>query len=233
MDLLILELDYFLDTMNLLKISSLSDLGICQVEFLNKMLGRVERTPYMKTGEKHHEKLTEGMKKISDEDIIRLVKNGVKVNVREVFVKSDKAKLIGRIDQINFLGFKKGLLRFKQTKNLAIVSDDKFTRKNHFEIPNYYKLPLAGYSVALESDTRFENLVDVVGVKLSFHDMDTRKHMNTFEANSDILDNWEDKIPKVVNEGLKILDKEKAEHKLFNIETGKWEDCWKHKSYFK
>ncbi len=217
--------------MNLLKVSSLSDLGICQVEFLNRMLGKVKTTPQMKTGEKHHEKLTEGLEKITDEDIIRFVKRGEKFDVREVFVKSDKTKLIGRIDQINFLGFKKGLLRFGHTKNLAIILDDKFTRKNHFEIPNYYKLQLTGYSTALGSDSRFEDLVDVVGVKLSFHDIETRKHMNTFEVDSDILDNWEAKIHKVVNEGLKILDKQKAEHKGFNIENGTWEDCWKHRNY--
>ena len=217
--------------MNLLKVSSLSDLGICQVEFLNRMLGKVKRTPQMKTGEEHHEKLTEGLEKISDEDIIKFVKSGEKFDVREVFVKSDKARLIGRIDQINFLGFKKGLLRHKGTRNSAIVLDDKFTRKNHFEIPNYYKLQLTGYSAALGSDSRFEDLVDVVGVKLSFHDIETRNHMNTFEVDSDTLDNWENKISKVVNEGLKILDKQKAEHKGFNIENGTWEDCWKHKSF--
>ena len=70
--------------MDLLKVSSLSDLGICQVEFLNRILGKVERTPYMKTGEKHHEKLTEGMEKISEEDIVRLVKEGEKFVVREM-----------------------------------------------------------------------------------------------------------------------------------------------------
>lgn len=76
--------------MNLLKISSLSDLGICQVEFLNKILGKIERTPYMKTGEKQHEKLTEGLEKISDEDIIRLVKGGGKFGtLNEVIEKLD------------------------------------------------------------------------------------------------------------------------------------------------
>lgn len=217
--------------MDLLKVSSLSDLGICQVEFLNRILGKVERTPYMKTGEKHHEKLTEGMEKISNEDIIRLVKEGNKFTVREVFVRSNESKLIGRVDQIDFLGFKRGLFSFKNAKNSAIISDDKFSRKEHFNIPNYYKLQLAGYSVALESDRRFEELVDVIGVKLAFHNIETRKHVNTFEVNSDKLDLWETKIPKVVDEGLKIIDKEKAEHKGFDIETGKWGNCWKHKSY--
>ncbi len=217
--------------MNLLKISSLSDLGICQVEFLDKMLGKVERTPSMKTGEKHHEKLTEGMEKISDEDIIRLVKEGNKFTVREVSVRSNETKLIGRVDQIDFLGFKRGLFSFKNTKNSAIISDDKFSRKEHFDIPNYYKLQLAGYSVGLQSDPRFEELVDVIGVKLAFHNIETREHVNTFEVDSDKLDLWENKIPKVVDEGLKILDKGKAEHKGFNIETGKWDNCWKHKSY--
>jgi hypothetical protein len=64
--------------------------------------------------EKRHEKLTEDLVKISEEELMKYIKKGKKFSAREILVKSNDVKLIDGIDQIDFLGFR------DTKKNLAL-----------------------------------------------------------------------------------------------------------------
>ncbi len=68
----------------MLAISQLSFMGSCETKFDDAIHGRTKTTKPMQVGKKMHEKLTEGLPKISRDDILKQIRAGTKGGVREL-----------------------------------------------------------------------------------------------------------------------------------------------------
>ena len=67
--------------------SQLSYMGSCETKFDDAIHGKAKTTKPMQTGKKMHEKLTEGLPKISRDDILKQIKAGTKGGVGELPVR--------------------------------------------------------------------------------------------------------------------------------------------------
>lgn len=202
-----------------LPISSISFLGTCETKFLESVLGKQKVTTLMKIGKEKHEELTEGLPVIKRDDIFQNIKSGKSCIVREISVKDEVLKIIGRIDELQFID---GFINNKRT---ATLIDDKYPRIIYDTLPIYYKLQLASYSAAIHNSTDFSKICIVTKAMLQCRNSN-HSILKKFEVQKKELAEWEYNVPKAVDIAWEIFrNKKEPEHRRFNVSEGEWLDC--------
>ncbi len=205
----------------LLPISSVSLLGNCETKFMESITGRLKVNKQMKIGKVMHEKLAEGLPKVTAEQVIEEIKEGRKFAVREFTVTDRKYRLIGRIDQLNMLG------KAGNGKNQGIIIDDKYPKFGYKGMPLYYKLQLAGYAAAVGNSEVLGPICDIVGVSLVCREAGTHSILNTFTVEGSKLDVCRENVSIAADRAWKLYDKkESPEHKRFDVGNGEWVGCY-------
>lgn len=203
-----------------LPISSLSLLGVCQHQFIKSLKGELSKTVLMQIGIKSHEKLIRKTKTFLMNDAIKKISHGEKFILREITIIDKKIKIIGRADEINFLG------PDATGKNMTVIVDDKFPSKIYNDIPNIYKIQLAAYAIALHDSENLGNFCKIVGAMLRIRKIGTEEIIKTFEVAQEKIENWEDNIFALVHAAWEIaIGNAKPSHKKYDIEINDWVEC--------
>ncbi len=205
----------------LLSISSVSLLGSCETRFMEAMEGKQKVTKPMKIGKAMHKKLEEGLPKVSTEQIVAQIKQGMKFGVREFSLTDKKLKLIGRIDQLNLLG------KVVDGRNQGIVIDDKYPKSEYSEMPLYYKLQLSAYAAAVGNSDILGPICSIVGVSLVCREVSTHNILNTFTVDGSKLDICRGNVGIAAGRAWELYDRKKEpEHRRFDVGNGEWVRCY-------
>ena len=211
---------------SLLPISSVSLLGSCETRFMEAMEGRQKVTKLMKIGKAMHKKLEEGLPKVSPEQVVAQIKQGMKFGVREFSLTDKKLKLIGRIDQLNLLG------KVENGKNQGIIIDDKYPKTEYQGIPLYYKLQLAAYATAVDNSEILGPICSIVGVSLVCREVSTHNILNTFTVDGSKLDICKGNVRVAADRAWELYDRKKTpEHRRFDVGNGEWIECYCEEGY--
>ncbi len=206
---------------SLLPISSVSLLGSCETRFMEAMEGKQKVTKPMLIGKAMHKKLEEGLPKITQEQVISQIKEGVRFYVRELPLTDKKLKLIGRIDQLNMLGKTSG------SKNQGVIIDDKYPKTAYRGMPLYYKLQLSAYAAAVGNSDILGPICDIVGISLVCREAETHSILNTFTIEGKILDTCKGNVSIATAMAWELYDRKKEpEHRRFDVGSGEWVGCY-------
>jgi len=203
-----------------LQISRVSRLGECEVKFVDAFVKPQVQTKAMKTGVKMHEELTEGLPKVSKEDVIKQISEGRKFGVRELFVTDNRYSIRGRIDSLEMTG------NVVDGRNEGIIVDDKYTRMEYDSIPLQYKLQLAAYASAIRNSAEYGSICSIIGARLICRVSGTHEIIKEFEAGRAELASWVYNMPIAAKVAWVLYKGErKPRHMRLDIGTGEWGVC--------
>ncbi len=203
----------------LIPISKLSMICMCETKYYDAMTGKAPVTLAMRRGSDMHRELALRAPKMTVAEIMNGMATHLQFSAREISVIDTRLRLKGRIDQLNLTGKTIG------DKSECIVIEDKYPRQPYDSIPQLYKLQLAAYALAMMDSKEYGRLCTVTGVQLICRGAD-HSALREFSAESAELSTWEYNVPLAVKVAWALYDgKRPAEHRRLDITTGAWGPC--------
>ena len=204
----------------LLPVTTLATLGICQHKFIEALTSNQFKTPLMNIGIKEHEKLAAKSVPTETEYLLKHIKSGEKFTVREFGLIDATLKVVGRIDELEFMG------PDATGKNQLIIVDDKFPEKVPKDISNYYKIQLAAYANIVSDSKVFGKLCNICGAELRVRKPGTGEIIKKFEIDKDNFIRLSNNIAPLTYAAWELIEgNDKPQHKKYDIEIDDWVEC--------